>query len=301
MHECAMREIAEKRDPSVGGLLRLVDVKPQHEARRYLGLRKPGGVGRVYGGQVVGQALMAATKTVSRERLCHSLHCYFMRPASEEHEIDYRVEDDMDGGAFSNRHVVASQQGKSIFTMTASFHRREQGFEHSSAMPSAPAPEDLPDAGAQALAQGEGEARVVRSMSQMLAPIEFRPVEPWNRHQTTARDVMCWFRVGAGPVDCDQATQRVLLALASDAMLLGVAGRSHGLSFLSPTIQAASIDHSVWFHNDVECGEWLLYVIDSPWAGGARGFSRGQIFSREGMLVASVMQEGLMRPIQKSS
>lgn len=271
-------------------LARLLDVTPQAEAGRFVGARKPGGKGRVYGGQVIGQALMAAAKTVSEERLCHSLHCYFMRPASEDHEIVYAVEADMDGGTFSNRRVVAWQGGKPIFNMTTSFQRVEQGLHHQVPMPAAPPPDDLP--GFRLFDRPEAPS-----------PVELRPVGDWQDLLTKPGppEAMCWFRLigedGCGDdLPGGQPMQRAILGMMSDATLLATAFRPHGRGIGDETLQTASLDHALWIHGDVDCRQWLLYVTDSPWSGNARGFARGQFFARDGRLVASTAQEGLMRP-----
>ncbi len=286
-------------DMLTAGLIWLLDVMPGEAEGHFTGRRKPGGVGRVYGGQVIGQALMAANKTVPEDRPVHSLHAYFMRPGSEDFEIDYHVEADMDGGAFSNRRVVAMQQGKPILNMIASFHRREPGFGHHRPMPDVPPPETLPTMRDYYERHPEQMAAGPMRMIMQPSPIEFRPV---GLPVLAVRDepgepaAECWVRVGGGkPLGVAQSVQRATLALVSDALLLATAYIPHRLQLTGANVQSASIDHSVWFHDDVECGDWLLYVLDSPWAGGARGIGRGHFYTREGRLVASVAQEGLMR------
>ncbi len=267
-------------------LARLLDVTPGEQAGHFVGARKPGGKGRVYGGQVIGQALMAAAKTVAADRLAHSLHCYFMRPASEDHPIDFIVENDMDGGAFSNRRIVARQGGKPIFSMTASFHRREEGLHHATVMPDAPSPEGL--AGLKLFDRPDAPS-----------PIELRPVGDWRSliSEPGPPHAQSWFRlVGEGEeILGGQAMQRAMLAMMSDATLLGTAFRPHGRWIGDSSMQVASIDHALWIHGDVDCRDWLLYATDSPWSGDARGFARGQFFTADGRLVASTAQEGLMR------
>ncbi len=271
---------------------RLLDVGPGDGDNRFIGARKPGGKGRVYGGQVVGQAMMAAAKTVSEDRLCHSLHCYFMRPASEDHEIAYAVEADMDGGAFSNRRVVAWQGGKPIFNMLASFQRAEEGLHHQFAMPAVVPPEDLP-------------SLRLFDRPESPSPLELRPVGDWRRPPAVpgTTNAMCWFRldcgegVSAGDIPGGQRIQRAILGMMSDAILLATVFLPHGRIIGDNTLQTASLDHAVWIHDDVDCCEWLLYATDSPWSGNARGFARGQFFTRDGRLVASTVQEGLIRPV----
>jgi len=280
-------------------LVHLLDVGPGPAEGHFVGVRKPGGVGRVFGGQVVGQALMAATKTVPEDRLIHSLHCYFMRPASEDYEIDFAVDSDMDGRAFSNRRVVARQQEKAIFNMIASFHRDEPGPTHQAEMPDVPPPEDLLSLGELLRSHADLPAGpALRMLATQPSPLDLRPCgqiqtggieamrEPWAR---------CWMRVGRGPIGVSQAMQRAILAYVSDMLLLGTAYRPHGLQIGGPKVISASIDHSAWFHEDVECGEWLLYATESPFSGHGRGFARGHFFTQDGRLVASMAQEGLMR------
>jgi acyl-CoA thioesterase-2 len=280
-------------------LIHLLDVAPGTQEGHFVGPRKPGGKGRVFGGQVVGQALMAAAKTVPEDRPVHSLHCYFMRPGSEDHEIDYQVDADMDGQAFSNRRVVARQQGKAIFNMIASFHRPEPGLAHQAAMPDVPPPEDLRSLRELLQDFDLPAGPALRSIATQPSPIEFRPVGPIQSGELDAirePHAECWMRIGpGGPLGLSQALQRGMLAFASDLFLLGTAYRPHGLQIAGPGVVSASIDHSVWFHEDVECGDWLLYATDSPFSGHGRGFARGHFFSRDGRLLASVAQEGLMR------
>ncbi|MCW2412649.1 MULTISPECIES: acyl-CoA thioesterase [unclassified Sphingobium] len=280
------------------GLIRLLDVEPAGEPGHFLGHRKPGGAGRVYGGQVVGQALAAAAKTVAADRPVHSLHCYFMRPGSEDYPIDYQVDADMDGRAFSNRRIVAWQQEKPIFNMIASFHKPERGPAHQSDMPPVPDPDDLKDLG-DLIEQHELPAGpVLRWIAGRNSPVRFRPVGDIQSGIIKMHDAapqLCWMRVGEGPLGLEQPMQRAMLGFISDMLLLATAYRPHGLHIGSPGVASASIDHSVWFHDDVECGDWLLYVTDSPWAGHGRGFARGHFYARDGRLVASVAQEGLIR------
>lgn len=279
-------------------LIALLDVVPAAHARHFNGRRRPGGVGRVFGGQVVGQALMAAAKTVPDDRLVHSLHCYFMRPASEDHEIAYAVEADMEGRSFSNRRVVAHQLGKPIFNLAASFQRAEPGPAHQAPMPEVTPPERLQGLRELVAAHELPAGPVLRNMARRPSPIELRPVEGFvadAEGTALAPHTACWMRIGNGPLGTSQAMQRAVLAFASDLLLLATAYRPHGLQLGSAQVASASIDHSVWFHGDVECGDWLLYAMDSPFSGAARGFSRGQFYDRGGRLVASVAQEGLMR------
>lgn len=288
-------------DPAdiVAGLVRLLTVTPAAGATdRFTGARKPGGVGRVFGGQVVAQALAAAQGTVAAERPVHSLHAYFLRPANEDSEIAYAVMRDMDGRSFSNRRVVATQDGETIFSLSASFHHREAGVHHAVAMPAVPPPDALPSESDLLSIYAD---RVPESQRPLLArprAIEMRPVEPINwLRQTPAEPVAhTWMRCVA-PLPDDPAVHRAVIAYASDMTLLGTSLLPHAISWPAGTARGASLDHAVWFHDDARADEWLLYACDSPWADHARGFNRGSIYTRDGRLVASVAQEGMIRPI----
>ena len=293
-----MSDPAPDRSQLTRGLIHLLDVEPTGTERQFIGHRRPGGVGRVFGGQVVGQAIMAAAKTVQKSRPIHSMHCYFMRPGSEDHAIDYRVEADMEGRSFSNRRVVAWQQNKPIFNMIASFHQPERGPAHQFLMLDVPAPDALLGMGELLTKYDFPAGPVLRRMARPTNPVEFRPVGA-IQSGASADDrepfAQCWIRIGAGPLGVEQSLQRGLLGFVSDMLLLATAYRPHGLVIGGPDVISASIDHSIWFHDDVECGDWLLYAMDSPWAGQGRGFARGHFFTADGRLIASVAQEGLIR------
>ena len=284
----------------VADLVGLLDVRPASEPLHFHGMRKPGGVGRVFGGQVIGQAIMAASKTLPESRPIHSLHCYFMRPASEDHEIDYAVTADMDGKAFSNRRVVAWQNGKPVASMTASFHAHETGLNHRMPMPDVPRPEEL-GSFADYIELHPGRASpVLKRIIAAPSPFDYRPVAeltPEALAQPHPGLAYCWVRVGGGPLDLSQAMQRAVLGWVSDSLLLASAYRAHGVQIGTGSYQSASIDHSMWFHGPIQCGDWLLYEVESPWTGDARGLATGRFFTRDGRLVASTAQEGLMRPI----
>lgn len=293
-----MNEATPDMDMLVRALIHLLDVGPAEVEGHFTGVRKPGGIGRVFGGQVIGQALMAAAKTVPDERLVHSLHCYFLRPGNEDHGIDYEVANDMDGRAFSNRRVIARQQEKVIYSMTASFHRDEAGPSHAVLMPDVPAPDGLLSMRELLRTHDLPAGPALRRMTTQPSPIEFRPagtIQQGIMPGVLEPEALCWMRIGRGPLGVSQAFQRGTLAFASDLLLLATAYRPHGLQIGGPEVVSASIDHAVWFHGDVECGDWLLYATESPSAGNGRGFARGHFFTREGRLVASVAQEGLMR------
>jgi len=263
----------------------------------YLGSRKKGGVGRVFGGQVIAQGLAAAQDTVSSERIAHSLHAYFMRPGSEDYEITYRVERDFDGGSFSNRRIIALQKDRPILNMTASFQKAEEGLEHQDVMPEVPAPESLASEDDLRKEQAHRIPEKYRDNFLRDRPFEFRPCNPreWGSDEKrfpARQDV--WFRLRSKIAD-DAALHRAMLCHASDSWLLGTATLPHGVSWTTPGFITASLDHAVWMHDDVKVDDWLLYSCDSPWGGHGRGFNRGQIFNREGRLIASCAQEGLIR------
>jgi len=273
-------------------LLKLLDLE-RIEDNLFRGVSRDIGAPQIFGGQVLGQALVAATRTVEG-RGVHSLHAYFLRRGDLSGPIVFEVDRSRDGGSFTSRRVVAIQHGQPILTMSASFHICEPGLDHQSTMPDTPAPETLPDLGQ---INAELVARVpekVRYFFRQQRPFEFRAVNPPDFLNPVKRvaEKRVWFRVNGG-LPADQALHRSLLTYVSDYHLLDTATLPHGVSFME--LQMASIDHAIWFHRDVKVDEWLLYVTDSPSASGACGFARGAIYSRDGILVASVAQEGLIR------
>lgn len=286
----------------VADLLRLLEVQPQ-EQDHFLGRKKRGGVGRVFGGQVIAQALHAAELTVDPSRPAHSLHCYFLRGGSEDFETDYQVARDFDGGSFSNRRVVASQQGRPILNLTASFHKHEEGLHHvDAAMPDVPPPEELESEAAVRLRYAEQARPEARPYFLAPRPVEMRAVEGrhWMNPVPAPPRSHSWFRTVA-PLPDDPRVHRAILAYASDMTLLGTCALPHGLSWARGEVKSASLDHAIWFHEEFRADEWLLYATDSPWSGNGRGFNRGQIFTRDGRLVASVAQEGMIRRVAAKS
>lgn len=285
----------------VDGLTHLLTVTPLGDDR-FVGKRQPGGVGRVFGGEVIAQALMAATAAVDPDRLAHSLHAYFLRGGSEESDIVYRVERDFDGGSFSARRVIAEQDGRPILNLAASFHRLEQGLSHQDDMPAVPAPEDLPSEAELRRAVLDKVPERFRLHMTRPRPIEFRPVEArhWMNREKRAPLTHSWFRTVA-PLGNDPVLHRAVLAYVSDMTLLGTCALPHGLSWMTGELQSASLDHAIWLHDDFRCDEWMLYVTDSPWAGRGRGFNRGRVYTRDGRMVANVAQEGLIRKIVPKS
>jgi acyl-CoA thioesterase-2 len=250
---------------------------------------------QVFGGQVLGQALVAATATVE-DRVVHSLHAYFLRRGDFNSPIVYEVDRALDGKHFSSRRVVAIQHGRQIFNMSASFQLAETGLEHQVSMPDVPQPESLLDLDAHYRDVTDKLPAAARRMLEQKRPFEFRPVqppEPLRRSQSAGLKYI-WFCAVDVLAD-DEALHRCLLAYVSDFHLLDTALKPHGVSMISPTLVIASIDHAMWFHRSVRVDDWLLYAIDSPSASGARGFTRGSVFTRDGRLIASAAQEGLIR------
>ena len=276
-------------------LLETLDLE-QLEHDLYRGMSPQVGWQRVFGGQVIGQALVAAQRTVGEGRYVHSLHAYFMRPGDPAVPIVYEVDRIRDGTSFTTRRVVAIQHGKAIFSLSASFQVDEAGFEHQTPMPNAPMPEDL---------LGEQEMREqflnkapenIRRYWKRDRPIEIRPV---SLAHYLSRDKLdpeqkVWVRT-TGPVPAERHLQAAVLAYLSDMTLLDTSLFAHGTSVFDRNLQAASLDHAMWFHRPCPLDDWLLYSAESPNANGARGLALGYIFTRDGKLVATVAQEGLIR------
>ena len=254
---------------------------------------------QVFGGQVLGQALVAASGTIEG-RDVHSLHAYFLRRGDFNLPIVYEVDRARDGVHFSTRRVVAIQNGEQIFNMSASFQSAEDGLEHQMAAPSVPPPEDLVDMQVHIQASVAHVPEKMRKIMGQARPFEFRPtVLPDYRNPKKLRaQRSVWFRA-IGALPADQALHRCLLAYVSDYALLDTALMPHAITSMSPQIIMASLDHAMWFHRDVRLDDWLLYSTDSPSASGARGFARGSVFTRDGRLVASTAQEGLMRIVNR--
>ena len=291
----------------VAGLVRLLTVAPAGEDR-FTGRQQPGGIGRVFGGQVVAQALQAAQATAPEGMEAHSLHAYFLRGGREGIDIDYSVAADFDGRSFANRRVVARQQvgddePSAILNLTASFQRPEEGLEHAnSVMPHVAPPEDLlPDSELRKrfLDAMENVSDVQRALMLRPRPIEMRTSDKlhWMNAEPKPPAAHSWFRTVAPlpSIEDNPALHRAVIAYASDFTLLGTSALPHGLSWARGELKGASLDHAIWFHRPARADEWLLYATDSPWSGGGRGFNRGRIFNRDGELVASVAQEGVIR------
>jgi acyl-CoA thioesterase-2 len=273
-------------------LLKILDLE-RIEDNLFRGDSRDVGAPQVFGGQVLGQALVAASRTVEGRQV-HSLHAYFLRRGDLSVPIVFEVDRSRDGRSFTSRRVVAIQHGQPILTMSASFQVAEPGLEHQARMPEAPPPESLRDL---AVVEAEMIERMPQKMSGYFRnqrPFEFRAVSPddYLTREKRPASKLVWFRV-VGELPDDQALHRCLLTYVSDYHLLPTSTMPHGVNFLE--LQVASIDHAIWFHRDLRVDDWLLYAIESPSASGARGFSRGSIYSRDGTLVASVAQEGLIR------
>lgn len=254
---------------------------------------------RIFGGHVIAQSLVAAYRTVADDRTCHSLHAYFMRPGNTEQPVIYQVDRARDGGSFSTRRVVAIQNGKQIFNMSASFHITEESWSHQHPMPKVDGPDGL-------LNRSELRADSVDLIPEshradFLRPraIEIRTVVPLNFSEPAPADDQnhLWFRIQAAAGQ-DARMQHCLLAYASDLDLLGSALRPHGVNWFQGKVMTASLDHAMWFHAPIQFEDWHLYTMDSPFSGAARGFNRGAIYAQDGQLVASVAQEGLLRPLK---
>ncbi|WP_282806860.1 acyl-CoA thioesterase II [Hafnia alvei] len=276
-------------------LLDLLDLEKIEEGI-YRGQSEDLGLRQVFGGQVVGQALYAAKQTVPLERNIHSFHSYFLRPGDSSQPIIYDVENLRDGNSFSARRVKAVQHGKPIFYMTASFQTTEPGFEHQNVMPDVPAPESLKSESEIASSMAHLIPESVREKFTCEKPLEMRPVSFHNplmgKVEEPIRNV--WFKAN-GEMPDDPRIHQYLLGYASDFNFLPTALQPHGKGFLEPGMQVATIDHSMWFHRPFRLDEWLLYAVESTSASGARGFVRGQFYNRAGELIASTVQEGVIR------
>ena len=281
---------------SLTDLLALLDLEKLEE-NLFRGQSQDLGWGTVFGGQVLGQALVAATRTVPVDRFVHSLHAYFLRPGDVKKPIIYEVDRIRDGGSFTTRRVVAIQSGNPIFHLSASFQKSESGFEHATPMPIGGPPESMPT-------EQERLAKVaarlppnLRERAVVERPFEMRTDDPDDdplAPEPRAAKRSIWLRATA-PLPDDPALHPALLAYMSDYQFVGTALAPHGITWIAPGMQVASIDHVMWFHRPFRCDEWLLHSVESPSASGARGLVRGQVYNREGLLVASTAQEGLIR------
>jgi acyl-CoA thioesterase-2 len=279
----------------LGELLRLLELE-EIEANIFRGQSQDLGFQNVFGGQVLGQALSAASYTVAPERPAHSLHAYFLWPGDDTRPIVYIVESMRDGKSFTTRRVKAVQKGEPIFFMSVSFQREETGFEHQDPMPDVPGPEGIASEMEMAVKLADQIPPGIREKILCDKPIEIRPVDPINPFDPEKRAPRkyIWFRaVGALPDNA--ATHRYMLAYASDFNLVTTSLYPHGHTFWEPEMQVASLDHAMWFHRPFRMDRWLLYATESPSASQARGMNFGRIFTQDGRLAATVAQEGLIR------
>ncbi|MBK8247462.1 MAG: acyl-CoA thioesterase II [Gemmatimonadetes bacterium] len=277
-------------------LLDLLDLEPL-EVNIYRGRNRDLGSGRVFGGQVFAQALVAARRTVDEGREAHSVHGYFILPGDLDAPIVFFVDRLRDGKSFTTRRVTAIQHGQAIFNLSASFHVAEAGHEHQDQMPDVPPPESLAPELDLIREMADRIPEPLRTVLTQDRPVDFRPVNPIDPFapgvpHAPVRHV--WFKT-VNPLPDETLLHQAVLAYVSDYGLITTALQPHGLTFRSRGLQMASLDHSLWLHREFHVDDWLLYAMDSPVAAGARGFARGRIYTRDGVLVASVAQEGLMR------
>ncbi len=279
---------------SVDALVRLLDLEAI-EVNIFRGVNPDEERQRIFGGQVAGQALVAAVRTVEEGLFVHSLHSYFLRPGDPKIPVLYEVDRIRDGRSFGTRRVVAIQHGRAIFNMSVSFHRVEPGFEHSDPMPSAPDPETLPT-----------RNQILNALDEIpdgSDPDEDRPIDtrwvsqhPWDRRGPQPPDQQVWFRAD-GTLPDDPVLHTCLLTYASDMTLLDTTMLPHGHTWGDNNVMMASLDHAMWFHGPFRADEWMLYDQHTPFGGGGRGLATAKVFTHDGRLVATVVQEGLIRPI----
>ncbi|QYJ08175.1 acyl-CoA thioesterase [Qipengyuania flava] len=298
----------KKPEELVDGFVRLLTVSRDGEDA-FTGRKQPGGVGRVFGGQVIAQALQAAQATAPEGLEAHSLHAYFLRGGKEGVDISYSTARDFDGRSFANRRVVASQPDEEgnprpILNLTASFQKPEEGLSHDDVtMPDVAPPEELKSdmEMRHKMVERAGDRMTEQQRALVLRPrpIDMRTVDRlhWMNSEPREPRAHSWFRTVAPlpSIEDNAALHRAVIAYASDYTLLGTSALPHGLSWMRGELVGASLDHAIWFHRPARADEWLLYATDAPWSGGGRGFNRGRIFNRAGELVASVAQEGMMR------
>lgn len=286
----------QSTEAEVVDLVTLLDLE-RLDRDLFRGPVKPGASGRIFGGQVVAQAFMAAERSIDDDdKAAHSLHAYFLRPGDETLPVILRVERDFDGGSFSSRRVIAMQNGVPLLSLTASFQRLEGGLSHHAPMPEAPAPDTLPSLTALTDRYREGWPATVQRYLTHPSAFEMRPVgDPSFLQQGPgAPQSFTWFRLRS-PVPDDAALRRAILAYVSDYALLSSALIPHGISMFRTAMQTASLDHAVWFHDEAPLDQWLLYATTSDWAGRGRGHATGMIYSQDGRLIARTAQEGRMR------
>ena len=285
---------------SIEELLQLMELETL-EVNLFRGESRDIGTSRVFGGQVLAQSIIAASRTVD-EGVIHSLHAYFLRAGDAEAPIVYDVDRNRDGRSFKSRRVVAIQHGRPIFTLAASFQLEQEGLDHQFEMPDVPMPEDLPSE------SNVPEDRLLqvppflRRWFTRTGPFDFRPVQKTDVFNPSPKPPFqdVWFRL-TEKIDVSDLTHRALMAYASDFHLVGTATLPHGISFIQDELMMASLDHAMWFHRPVRVDDWLLYSCDSPSSSGGRGLARGLIYDRSGRLVASTIQEGMIRAGKRRS
>jgi acyl-CoA thioesterase-2 len=272
------------------------------EENLFRGQSRDIGTKYVFGGQVLGQSLSAAQHTVDAERAVHSIHAYFLRAGDINAPIVFDVDRSRDGHSFSVRRVTAIQHGKPILVFAASFQITEQGVEHQSHMPEVPQPEDIPLQEPPSAAQMDKLSPKMQRWLTRMGPFEMRPVYSRDELHPTKRPPyqQVWFRL-TQKIGDDVNLHRAMLAYASDFYLLGTTTFPHAISYYQPNVQMASLDHALWFHRPFRIDEWLLYVLNSPTAQSARGLAHGSIYTRDGVLVATVAQEGLIRVLNEEN
>lgn len=280
---------------SVSELMQRFRLEPL-EDNLFRGLSEANGQSSIFGGLVAGQALLAASMTVPEDRPVHSLHAYFLRPGDIRKPVVYDVDRIRDGKSFTTRRVNAIQHGRPIFSLSTSFQVEEQGSHHQAPMPEVPAPEDLESDESARMRVADRIPEQFRAAFLRERPVEFRPVTPRDVFAPESREPLkqFWFRV-PDPIEADRMTHKALLTYCSDFGFMGTAMQPHGMTFWQSNVQCASLDHAMWFYDDLRVDDWLLYHCESPGAAGARGLTFGHIYRRDGTLVASVAQEGLMR------
>lgn len=282
----------------------LIDLLSLEETSKnvFQGVSKTVGSPNVFGGQVLAQALNAAARTIHNGRVLHSMHAYFLEAGHLEVPINYNVADVRDGGSFSVRRVTAEQEGRTIFILSSSFHKKEEGHEHQIEMPpNIKKPEELLSWTEMLEQFGDAIPSRTKTFLEIDRPIEFKPVEvvnPFNKEDLPPKTNV-WFKIKGDIKPMDLAVKQQILTYISDYNILAAAMNRHASKAHWGNTQTASLDHSMWYFRDFDFDDWMLYAIESPNTSNARGFAKGNIFTREGKLVASVAQEGLMRPIKK--
>lgn len=284
-------------DPVLEDLVHLLSLE-RIEDNIFRGESRDIGTPQVFGGQVLGQALSAASQTVDPKYSAHSLHAYFLRRGDVDVPIVYEVDRARDGRSFVNRRIVAIQHGKQIFNMTASFQVHEEGFEHQSYPPEVPPPEDLEDLRQVSKRTLQNAPERMQRFITTERPFDVRPVQVPDFENPAKQSPykQVWMKA-VDPLPDNPLLHQQILAYISDYGLLGTAALPHGVAYVRDDVVMASLDHALWFHHPVRVDDWLLFSYDSPSASGARGLSRAQVFTRDGKLVASTVQEGLIRQV----